>query len=482
MTLSISKAWLISIQCCATVSMLGADWTSPKHFRSDAGISQTVTGPLPQKFDSEEALCWRKPIDPGHSTPILHRGIMYLTTYREAERELATLALDQNTGEVRWKQVAPTTRIEPYHQVGSPAAPTPACDGERLYVFFGSCGLICYDLEGKKLWDHRMEPFQDEFGAGSSPILADGKIIISQDHDIDSFVMAIDRSTGKTIWQTSRPAAVRSYSTPTVWPHNGRKQILVAGALELASYDLETGEKLWWVNGLARIVIPIPVASGDTIYMASWSPGADAGTRIALESWEQALAKWDKDKDGKLAKAEIDNREVLSRYYRMDLDQNEKLDRTEWDRHSEIFRLAQNAILALKPNGRGDLTSSSLVWKYQRGIPYVSTPLLDKGILWMVKDGGIVTKLEAASGRVLQEERIPGFGSYYASPVTGDGKVYFASEQGAVTVVANQQEWNVLSSREFKEKIYATPVIDRDRIYIRTEKALYCFKGGAANK
>jgi outer membrane protein assembly factor BamB len=97
----------------------------------------------------------------------------------------------------------------------------------------------------------------------------------------------------------------------------------------------------------------------------------------------------------------------------------------------------------------------------------------------MVKDGGIVTKLEAATGRVLTEERLPGMGNYYASPVAGDGKVYFASELGVVSVIAENGEWNVISKHDFHEKIYATPVIERDRIYIRTEKALYSFKAQA---
>jgi outer membrane protein assembly factor BamB len=346
-----------------------------------------------------------------------------------------------------------------------------------LFVFFGSYGLICYDLDGKPVWENRLGPFQDEYGAGSSPVLVEDKIILNQDHDVNSFLMAFNRHTGQSVWNSSRPAAVRSYSTPALWTQNGRTQVLVAGALELASYDLATGEKLWWVNGLARIVIPIPVPVSDMIYMASWAPGADTGGRISLESWEQALGKWDKNKDGKLAKKEVDDREVISRYYRMDLDQNGQLEKSEWDRHSDVFRLAQNSVLALKPNGRGDLTDSAVVWKYNRGVPYVATPLVHKGIFWMVKDGGIVTKLDAATGRVLQEERIPGPGSYYASPVTGDGKVYFASEAGLVSVLANQPEWNVLSSHNFKEKIYATPVIAGDRIFIRTEKALYCFKG-----
>jgi outer membrane protein assembly factor BamB len=212
--------------------------------------------------------------------------------------------------------------------------------------------------------------------------------------------------------------------------------------------------------------------------MASWAPGGDSGRRLALDSWTSALTKWDKNHDGKLAKAEVDDREVLERFYRMDLDQSGLLDQKEWDRHADVFRRAQNAVMALKPSGGGELKDSAVVWKYQRGVPYVSTPLLDKGILWMVKDGGIVTKLDAASGRMLQEERVPGIGNYFASPVAGDGKVYFASEQGVVSVVANTMDWQVVSRHEFQEKIYATPVIDRNRIYLRSEQALYCFQGG----
>jgi outer membrane protein assembly factor BamB len=95
----------------------------------------------------------------------------------------------------------------------------------------------------------------------------------------------------------------------------------------------------------------------------------------------------------------------------------------------------------------------------------------------MVKEGGIVTKLDAVSGRLLQEERIPGFGNYFASPVAGDGKVYFASESGMFSVVAAEADWRVITSRDFHEKIYATPALAGSRLYLRTEQALYCFQG-----
>jgi outer membrane protein assembly factor BamB len=446
-----------------------------QYFRSDGGVA-SPSGPLPDNLDSPEVLRWRVAMDSGHSTPIVVGQRIILTTYREESRNLATLALNTADGQVVWKKAAPAERIERTHRVGSPAAVTPACDGERLYVFFGSYGLICYDLDGKQLWTHPMGPFQDEFGAGSSPVLIDGKVIIGQDHDVDSFVMALDAKTGKVLWRQPRPDAVRSYSTPVVWNRDGRKELLVAGALAMTSYNPDNGEKLWWTHGLARIVIPLPVPSGDMVYMASWAPGADAGGRISLEAWDAALSKWDKNSDSALAKAEVDDKEVLDRFYRMDLDQSGTLNQKEWDRHADVFRRAQNAILALKPFGPGQLSESDIVWKYQRGVPYVATPLLHNQLIWMVKDGGLVTKLDANDGKVLKEERLPGFGNYYASPVTGDGKVYFASELGVVSILQNDRAWNVISWRNFKEKIYATPVIDGDKLYIRTEKALYCFQ------
>jgi outer membrane protein assembly factor BamB len=477
MAFLLKNCLLILLGAIVTTASLASSPADVKYFRSDEGVAGTGVGPLPDNFDAPGVSVWRVPLDPGHSTPILVNGHIFVTAYHADSKELATVALDEKDGRTLWRRAVVVEHIEQTHQIGSPATATPVSDGRRLFVFFGSYGLICYDLEGNKQWEERLGPFQDEYGAGSSPILIDGKVILNQDHDRDSFLAAFDSATGKLVWKTARPDAVRSYSTPAVWQRNGRKELLVAGALELAGYDPANGEKLWWLDGLARIVIPTPVPAGEMVYMASWAPGGDSGKRLALDPWPSALTKWDKNHDGKLSRTEVDDREVLDRFYRMDLDQNGTLDEQEWQRHAEVFRRAQNAILALKPDGRGELKDSAVVWKYQRGVPYVATPLLDNGILWMVKDGGIVTKLDAASGRVLSEERAGGVGNYFASPVAGNGKVYFASEPGVVTVVDGGREWKVMSSHEFHERIYATPVIDRDRIYIRSEQALYCFRG-----
>lgn len=476
--LSIPKCFLVlaHLSVAANLGWAGTHSTTA-FFRSDAGIASTNTGPLSDGFDAPTKLRWRTQVDSGQSTPIVSKGRIFLTTFRAADRELATVALDRETGQILWKQKAPVERIEELHPtMGNPAAATPACDGERLFVFFGSCGLICYDLEGRKLWEHALGPFRDEYGASSSPMLVDDKVILCEDHDIDSFLIGLDARTGKVAWKTPRPNAVRSYATPMVWTSGGRKQLLVAGSLELASYDPANGEKLWWVNGLARIVIPVPLPLGDTIFMASWAPGGDASSKITLVPWKTALEKWDKNSDGKLSKDEVGDHAVLERYNRMDLDENRLLDQAEWERHADVFRRADNAVLAIKPAGRGDLTDKAVVWRYRRGVPYVPSPLVHNGVFWMVKDGGIVTRLETATGRMLSEERLPGPGSYYASPVAGDGKVYFASEAGVVNVVADQPEWRVISSHKFDGKIYGTPVLDGQRILIRAGESLHCYE------
>ncbi|HVA51395.1 MAG TPA: PQQ-binding-like beta-propeller repeat protein [Pirellulales bacterium] len=440
-------------------------------FRRDGGAAEDGQK-LPGRLD-ESTQKWRTPLASGHSTPCVYGDAIYVTTFDDGK--LATVALDRGTGRTRWKQTAPATRIETYHATSSPAAATPACDGQRLYVFFGSYGLLCYDLEGKLVWSRELGPFQDEFGAASSPILLDDKLIVSADHDVDSFIMAVDRRTGKTLWKTDRPDFTRSYSTPVVVTVDGRKQIVVAGALQLVAYDADDGEKLWWVHGLARIVNPTPAQDRGLLYVATWSPGGDTDARVAMDPWPTAVKKFDADGDGKLTQEEVNDPEVLDRFFRIDLDQNKKLDEAEWTKYARVFELAQNTLLAIRPGGSGDVTDQAIVWEYRKGLPYVPSPLVYRGVLYLVKNGGILTCLDAASGRLLKQLRLPSNEGYYASPVAGDGKVYIASEPGVVTVVNTGSATSTLSSHDFGERTMATPVIAGGDVYLRTEKALYCF-------
>ncbi|MCC7373880.1 MAG: PQQ-binding-like beta-propeller repeat protein [Verrucomicrobiales bacterium] len=451
-----------------------AEPNQPQFFRSDRGIARD-SGKLPEALDDGTNLVWKVPLDPGHSTPVVFGDRVFLSTFTPASKELSTVALHRDSGKLLWRRAVSVSTIESLHSVGSPATPSPATDGHRVFTFFGSYGLLCHDLDGKLLWEQRLGPFQDEYGAGSSPVLTGDLVVINQDHDVDSFLAAYDLATGKQVWRTPRPKAVRSYSTPVPWSSSGQNQIVVAGAIELNGYDAPTGSLLWTVPGLARIAIPTPVPTDDTLFVATWAPGGDAGRRLVLDPWQVALGKWDANHDRQLSRAEINDPEVLDRFFRIDTDQSGALNEAEWGRHADVFQRAQNAILAIRPTSRGDLGESAILWKHPKGAPYVASPVVISGNLWVVKDGGIVTTLNAANGENLSEERLPTVGTYFASPVAGDGKVYFASESGVVTVVTQSLPWRVLSSRAFGERIYATPVLQEGRVLIRTEKALYSF-------
>ena len=237
------------------------------YFRHDFGVAEG-TASLPLNFEDDATQLWHSPLPAGHSTPCVCGDAIYLTTFQVEQQELATVALDRATGVVRWRQVVPTKSFEPVHATGSTATSSPACNGKQVFVFFGSYGMLCYDLDGRLRWERKFGPFQDEFGAASSPILVDDKVILNEDHDIDSSLIALNQKDGEEVWNVERREATRSYSTPFVLERDGKKQVLIAGSLQLAAYDPATGEKLWWYNGISRIVDSTPVIHKGTIYVA----------------------------------------------------------------------------------------------------------------------------------------------------------------------------------------------------------------------
>jgi len=255
------------------------------------------------------------------------------------------------------------------------------------------------------------------------------------------------------------------------------RQVVVAGSLQLAGYDVTSGEKLWWVNRLSRIVDPTPTVSKGIIYLASWTPGGDQSSRIAMEPFPEALQKFDGNGDGEIEKSELPSESpVVPRFFRIDLDGDEKLNSTEWDKHALVFERAENLAMAVQPEGRGDITETGVKWIQHRGLPTVPSCVVYQDVLYMVKDGGIITSLDAMTGDLLKQGRASGRGNYYASLIAGDGKVYLASERGVMTVLKAGRKWEILSSYDFGERIMATPTVAGGEFFVRTDEALYCFR------
>lgn len=443
---------------------------SPVYFRHDGGLAADDERSLPETLEAEQ-LVWKQALPPGHSTPTVFGEWIFLTGHEDGE--LLTMCLDRDTGRVVWRHGVRAEQLEKVHAEGSPAAASVACDGRRVYAFFGSLGLLCYGVDGTPLWTKKLGPFRDEFGSASSPVLVDGKVILNEDHDLDSFLMAVRQGDGETLWQTPREGFTRSYATPVVWEVAGRKQIVVAGALQLVAYDPSGGKPLWSLDGFARIVNTTPTRSDDTLYVCTWSPGGDSDARIAMEPWDTALQLWDADKNRKLEIEELPAGEVRARFFRIDLNSDQALDEPEWGKYARIFELAQNTLVALRPGEPGQ--PPRVAWQYKRGLPYVASPLVYRGTVFLVKDGGVATVLDAATGKLLKQGRARGEGNYYASPVGGDGKVFVASGGGVVTVFRAGPRAEIVSSHDFQERIAATPVIADGRVLVRTEKAIYAF-------
>lgn len=432
---------------------------------------------LPSEIGPENNVLWKTALPPGHSSPVLSAEQIFLTAVKE--KELLTIALDRHSGEILWERAEPhrDLDLEKIHTIGSHAQPSAATDGERVISFFGSSGMFCYDLAGKLLWKHEFGPFNNTFGAGTSPIIVENFVITCQDHDTDSFLMALNKQTGEVVWKADRAEFPRNYCTPIVWEVDGKKQIVVAATLRVVGYDFETGNELWTVRGISRCVCATPVVGEDgLLYVAGWAQGGDSDSRIVLEPFDSAAPKFDTDKSGTLEEKELPTGgDVQRRYEQIDRDKSGTLTREEYEFFRTLFDSGRNVVMAIKPGAVGDATETHVAWDYDRVVPFCASVLNYKGLIFTIKDGGILNCLDAKTGKPTKQKRINATGSYYASPVAGDGKVYLLSNEGKLTVISAKPEWEVLSTADFGERAFATPAIVDGKFYLRTDGHLYCF-------
>ncbi len=442
-------------------------------FRGPKGGLAVGAQGLPAEVGPDQYVLWKTPLPPGHSSPVLHGNRIFLTGVRD--KKLYTIGLERKTGKDLWRSEAPQRKLEKIHAIGSHAQATPATDGTHVVSYFGSAGLFCYDRDGKELWRVPMGPFKSEFGSSASPLLIEGRVILGQDYDSDSFIAAYDVKTGKQIWKTDRSEFPVSCATPVIWEVAGKKQIVQAGTLRTVGYDFDTGAEIWTVRGLARICNMSPVVGPDNIlYLAAWSPGADPGDLVVVPPFAQMLEKYDANKNGTLEENEVPAGPFKDRYPQFDRNRDVHLDRAECEGMRQIFATDMNRMVAIKPGGKGDITKTHVLWEQTKQLPYIPSPLNYQGLIFMVKNGGLVSAFDAKTGKSLKYERIPAQGSYYSSPVGGDGKVYLVSQRGELTVLSAEAQWQVLHSAQFEQDVFATPAIVDGRIYLRTAGYLYC--------
>jgi outer membrane protein assembly factor BamB len=467
----IGMAGSLAVALGSAAAAKGDEWS---RFRGPNGSGSAETGALPAEFGPERNVVWRTPLPPGHSSPIISKDRILITGLDN--ETLVTLSLDRKTGRIMWRREAPRPRTLKFDKRNHPASPSPATDGTNAYVFFQDFGLLAYDYDGNERWRLPLGPFDNMYGMGSSPIVVDDRVVLVCDQSNGSFMIALDKNTGRVRWKVDRPEAKTGHSTPIVYkPSAGPAQLLVPGSFYLTAYTVDKGERLWWVSGLAFEMKATPVIGNDIVYIHG------TVTSTFRDSFDNripsfdALRSHDRDGDGRFARDEIPD-ELAKRWLNlMDLNVDGYLDQREWE-YFRVARASKGGMWAFRLGGRGDMTDKNTLWHYDRSIPQLPSPLLYRDLLYIVNDGGIATVLDPATGSVKAQGRLKGaIDNFWASPVASDGKVFMVSDSCKVVVLKSGADLEPLAVNDLDDQCSATPAIADGRIYIRSRSGLYAF-------
>jgi outer membrane protein assembly factor BamB len=478
-------------------------------FRGPNGIGVANAFKPPVKIIAAQAV-WKTPLPPGKSSPVLWGHRIFLTGV-ESNR-LITLALDAKSGNVLWKKQTPEVPLESVHTANSVAASTPCVDEQHVYVYFGSYGLLCYDHEGREQWKKPIPAPQSMYGVSTSPILHEKLLILVLDDDANlpdsqlsrSKVVALDTATGEPVWETPRPYNRGAWSTPMIWKHERGSDLVVLGNGRVYGYDPVTGAERWYVSGFAREPIAVPVAGDGHLYVSVSMQGGRGDAQLDPEPFWKAMQSFDHNGDGKIGRDEIT--EYFTLPLRPELppehpgfgmplpadpakrkeSQNKIFDwrdknkdgfwtREEFEEDMTVGRGRPN-LMAIRPGGTGDITESHVSWNLHSGIPEIPSPVLHSGRLYLVRDGGILSCVNAATGEVVYRERLGAVGQYMASPVIASDNLYLFSAKGVLTAVRCGDKFEVVHQADLNAPIAATPAIDPGSLYVRTANALLAFR------
>jgi outer membrane protein assembly factor BamB len=460
--------WMFSLLSLIVTSRVNGQWT---RFRGPNGSGVDSAAGYPVDFSPAKNVVWKTSVPYGQSSPIVLGNRVFLTA-SEADR-LLTICIDARTGRELWRQQIPRERAAKTFKANDPASPTPAADESGVFVFFPDLGLVSYSLEGKERWRHPLGPFKNFYGMAASPVVVGDLVVLVCDQQTGSFLIALDRMTGQQRWKTERAGRTIGWATPMVFrPAKGPAELIVLGTTSLDSYYLTTGEQRWWKPLASMGGLGTPVAHGDTILVAT-----QGSSEPMMPAFATVLAKYDKDKDGRLSLQEFrDDPDLGEHFGWIDANSDNFIDAKEWN-VARALGMGEYGAVAIRPdNAQGQLGASAVRWRFLKNLPYIPAPLVYQDVYYMVRTGGIISSLNPATGELLKQGRSPeALGEYYASPVAADGKVLLSSEEGKMTVLKAGAQWEVLAVNDLGEEIHATPALSEGRIYVRTRSSLYCF-------
>lgn len=414
-------------------------------FRGPAasGVADGQDPPLEWDVDSRASVLWETAI-PGasNSSPIVWGDRLFLATAvsgsgtdtlragisgdirsleDRSEHVWHLYAIDTASGSVLWdREVHRGVPGVMRHPKGSQASSTPVTDGERVVVLFGTIGLLAaYDFDGELIWQDDIgvidsAAYNDptaHWGHSSSPIIYDDMVIVQADGQEDPFIAAYALEDGRQIWKTDRGEDLSSWGTPAIATGPEGDELIANGTV-IRGYDPHTGEEFWSLGPNSYITIPTPVVGPDLVY-------------------------------------------VTGGYQPI------------------------RPIYAVRPGARGDISpgagtgsNAAVRWSVDRDGPYIPTPLLYGDLLYVLRINGVLAAYDADTGEEVYRVRV-GTGTFTASPVASDGRIYVANEDGQVFVAAAGEEYRELAVNEMGSMIMATPAISGGRMYIRTLNSIF---------
>ncbi len=444
----------------------------------------------PVELDFSRNLLWKTEVPKGHSSPCIWGSHIFITA--RSGKSLETICIDRKNGEIKWRKSVEPETMEKIDNSNSHATPTPVCDGKRVYIYFGSFGLLAYDLDGNEVWKKPLPIPEIKYGTAASPILASNMVVINCDPPEGAYILAVNRDTGETIWRQDRQVEREGWSTPVLWKHGNEEELIVLGGHKLISYDLKDGRKRWWLYNLPKGAAPTPVYAEDTLFAtATAAITGDPVNPIELPDFKELLESYDSNGDGRLLQAEIpddlafiyrmgpQHTGVKNRFSQFDTDQDGAIGEEEWRELAKQITMIQprqmDVLIAIRSGGKEDLSESHVQWRTNEGIGQVASPLVYGGRVYIIKHGGIVTCFDTKAGDKVYSDKLGPRVYYFASPVAGDDKIYFCSLNGVVIVVQAGDIFKVLSRNRIEERIYATPALVDGNIYLRTDKCMYAF-------
>ncbi len=405
----------VALGLLAIVTLSADDW--PQWRGPQLNGTSAETG-LPLKWSAEEHITWKLPLPEwSGSTPIIWEDSIFLNV-AEADA-LALWCVDRKGPTVKWK--APIGGGNETMRKQNMSSPSPVTDGTAVYAMTGTGILKAFDFAGQELWTRDIQKAYGAFGLNwgyaSSPLLHEGALYVQVLHgmktDEASYLLRIDAKTGKTVWKADRPTDAVSespdaYTTPALLQYENSTEIVISGADVVTGHDPETGRELWRLKGLNP--------DNDPYYRIVASPVVAGGLVVAPSR--------------------------------------------------------QDPVIAIKPGGRGDITTTHRAWQFSRG-PDVPSPVSDGTHLFLVTDNGVVYAIDLKTGAALWGPSRLKSGTYSASPVIADGRVYVTSEEGLTSVFKAGPEFELLAENALDDYTLSSPAISQGQIFIRTAAHLF---------